>query len=132
MKKTVKRIASGVIVLAFFLPLVFWGGALAKNLVLTAKHKEKIATMSFAEQQEPLPEFDWCRVTACSEEEMEIYFVNTLGKETDGEYKIGGTMVFWKTPSGWCHTKLVDSIRWSGAGSANQYVWPYWHHIFLV
>ena len=95
-------------------------------------YKDEIHNMQFVEQEEPLPEFDWYRITSYSDEKIEIYFVNTLGKDMDGEYKIGGKMIFSKTPNGWQHTDMVDSISWSGAGSADDYIWPYWYHIFLV
>ena len=125
-----KRIVIAIAICAF-LPVLVWGGTLTKNRILTEIHKDEIENMQFVAYKEPLSEFDWYRITSYSEEEIVIYFVNTIGKGTDGEYKIGGEMVFSKTPNGWHHTDMVDSILWSGAGSADDYIWPYWHHMFL-
>ncbi len=132
MKKGAKRIIVCILILILTIPLLIWGGALAKNGILTAMYKEKIENLEFIESEEPLPEFDWYRITSYSDETIKIYFVNTLGKGTNGEYKIGGEMILSKTPNGWRHTNMVQSISWSGAGSADNYIWPYWHHIFLV
>ena len=132
MKKGVKRIIVFILVLILTIPLLIWCGALAKNGILTAMHKDEIENLEFLESQEQLPEFDWYRITSYSDEVIKIYYVNTLGKGTNGEYKIGGEMIFSKTPNGWEHTDMVRSILWSGSGSADNYIWPYWHHIFLV
>lgn len=131
MKTKTKKIILWIIVLAFLIPLFVWGVALAKNLVLTVMHKDEIENMQFIESQEPLPEFDWYRVISYSDETIEIYFVNTLNSP-DREYKIGGKMTLQKTPNGWHHTDMVNSISWSGAGSADHFIWPYWFHIFLA
>ena len=132
MKKNTKRIVIWIVVLAFVIPSLVWGCALAKNLVLTIMHKDEIETMQFAEYEEALPQFDWYRVTAYSDTKIEIYFVNTMGKDTDYAYKIGGKMICTKAADGWHHTDMVNSILWSGSGSADNYIWPYWYHIFLV
>ena len=81
----------------------------------------KIVTL--AETEEPLPEFDWYRITSYSDEKVEIYYIN-------GD--VGGKITCRKTANGWTHTDIVDSIMWSGSGSADEYVWPYWYHIFLT
>ena len=131
MKKKTKKVAIWICLLAFVIPFLFWCGALVKDCLVTAIYKDQFNSIKLAETEEPLSEFDWYRITSYSEEEIVIYFVNTIGKGTDGEYKVGGEMVFSKTPNGWYHTDMVDSILWSGAGSADNYIWPYWHHIFL-
>ena len=132
MKKGMKRGIVCILVLIIIIPVFIWCGALAKNLVLTVIHKDKIENMQFIEYEEPLPEFDWYRVTSYSDSTIEIYFVNTHGKGTNGEYKVGGKMTFHKSLNGWYHTNLVDSISWSGAGTADNYIWPYWYHIFMA
>ncbi|MBR5453369.1 MAG: hypothetical protein IKV54_04740, partial [Clostridia bacterium] len=33
----------------------------------------------------------------------------------------GGKMTFCKAPDGWYHTDMVESVLWSGAGSADNY-----------
>ena len=93
MKKGAKRIIVCILILILTIPLLIWGGALAKNGILTAMYKEKIENLEFIESEEALPEFDWYRITSYSDETIKIYFVNTLGKGTNGEYKIGGEMI---------------------------------------
>ncbi len=132
MKKKTKRIVIWTLALILIFPCLFWCGCLIKNYTLTVMYKDEIHNMQFVGQEEPLPEFDWYRITSYSDEKIEIYFVNTLEKNTDREYKFGGKMIFTKTPNGWYHTDMIDSILWSGAGSADNYIWPYWYHIFLV
>lgn len=131
MKKR-KKIIIWIFVLILIIPILVWGGGLAKNGMLTVLHKDKIENMQFIESEDALLEFDWYRITSYSDSAIEIYFVNTLGKGTDGEYKIGGKMSFSKTPDGWNYTDMAQSILWSGAGTADNYIWPYWYHIFLA
>lgn len=130
MKKTQKCIIC-ILVLALLIPVFVWAGALVKNCVLTAMHKDELKNLQFVQREEPLPDFDWYRITSYSDDNIEIYFVNTLAEGTDGEYKIGGKITCTKTLNGWNHTDMVNSITWSGTGSADNYIWPYWHHIFL-
>ena len=122
-----------IIVLAacVFIAVLVWGGILTKNLVLTEIYKDKIENMQFIESEEPLPTFDWYRITSYSNENIEIYYVNTVGKDADNEYRLGGKITCAKTANGWVHTDIVESILWSGTGSADNYIWPYWYHIFI-
>ena len=131
MKKGIKRVIVCILVLVLIIPVLIWCGALLKNFVLTEIHKNEIENIQLIEYEEPLPEFDWYRIVSYSETEIEIYFVNTYAKGTDGEYKVGGKIVLSKMPNGWHHTNLEDGILWSGAGSADNYIWPYWYHAFL-
>ena len=132
MKKNAKRSLIYTLVLILIILVFVWCGALVKNVVLTAICKDKIENMQFIESGEPLPKFDWYRVTSYSDSTIEIYFVNTHAKGTDREYNIGGKIIFCKTLNGWDHTDMVQSILWSRAGSADNYIWPYWYHIFLA
>lgn len=132
MKKKTKKIVIWICILALVIPFLFWSSILAKNCLLTAIHKDQFESIKLAETEEPLSEFDWYRITSYSEEKIIIYFVNTQVDVNDKEYKVGGEMVFSKAPSGWYHTDLIESISWSGAGSADNYIWPYWYHVFLV
>ena len=131
MKKITKRIIVCILALIVTIPVLIFGGALLKNGILTAIHKDEIKNLQFLESEEPLPEFDWYRITSYSESTIKIYYVNTYGKDTEREYKAGGEIVFSKTPNGWYHTDIAESILWSGAGSADNYIWPYWYHIFM-
>lgn len=132
MKKITKRIIVCAIALIIAIPVLIWCGALAKNAVLTALHKEEIKNLQLLESEEPLPEFDWYRITSYSESTIKIYYVNTYGKDTDSEYKVGGEIILSKMPNGWNHTAMNESILWSGAGSADNYIWSYWYHVFLA
>lgn len=131
MKKITKKIIVCILAVIVTIPVLIWGGALLKNGILTAMHKDEIEDLQLVQYEEPLPEFDWYRITSYSDSTIEIYFVNTHGKGTNGEYKVGGKMTFHKSLNGWYHTNLVESISWSGSGSADDYIWPYWYHIFL-
>ena len=124
-----KKIITWIIVSFLSIPVLVWVFALTKNLALTIMHKNEIETMQFVETEEPLDEFDMYRITSYSEEEIEIYFLDTVGEGSDYKYKIGGTITFYKTRGGWHY---VESITWSGGGSADNYVWPYWYHVFLA
>ena len=132
MKKITKRIILWILALIVTISVLIWVGALMKNSILTSIHKDEIRSLQFLESEEPLPEFDWYRITSYSDSTIKIYYVNTYGKGMDMEYKVGGEIVFTKTPNGWYHTDIVDSILWSGSGSADNYIWPYWHHIFMA
>ena len=132
MKNNTKKIIVSILALIFIIPVLIWGGALVKNSMITAIYKDKVENIQFVEYEEPLPEFDWYRITSYSDVNIEIYFVNTLGKGTDSEYKIGGKMILSKSPIGWHHTDMAESVLWSKAGSADNYVWPYWYHVFLA
>lgn len=132
MKKSTKRVVVCILVLVLIIPIFVWASVLVKNRVLTSMHKDELENLQFVENEEPLPDFDWYRITSYSDEKIEIYFVNTQAKGTDGEYKFGGKMICIKTPNGWKHADMVNSITWSGAGSAEKLIWPYWHHIFLL
>ena len=131
MKMYTKKIVIWICVLILIIPCLVWGGSLVKNYIVTASHKEEIESMNFVKDEESLPELDWYRIISYSEEEIEIYFVNIQGKGTDREYKIGGKMLCYKTPEGWRHSYLEESVLWSKAGSADDYIWPYWHHVFF-
>lgn len=131
MKKGVKHIIVCILVLIVTISVLIWCAALVKNSILTSIHKNEIKNLQFFESEEPLPEFDWYRITSYSDSMIKIYYVNTYGKDMDREYKVGGEIIFTKTPNGWYHTDIAESILWSGAGSADNYIWPYWYHIFM-
>ena len=129
MKLTLKK---GIVLSALAIVTVcilIWCAALAKNRILTAKYESRINEIQFSES-DPLPEFDWYRVTSYSDEEITIYYVDTVGKDTQKPYKIGGTVTCYKKTGGWNHTDITNGILWSGAGSADHFIWPYWYHIF--
>ena len=48
-EKNTKRITIWIFVLILIVPFLVWGGALAKNFVLTVMHKDKIENMQFIE-----------------------------------------------------------------------------------
>ncbi len=127
-----KKKISIAVAICVVIPVFIWGGALVKNGILTATHKEEIENLQFLEAEEPLPEFDWYRITSYSDSTIKIYYVNTYDKGTDREYNVGGEITFCKKADGWYHTDLAESILWSGSGSADHYIWPYWYHIFLA
>lgn len=132
MKITTKKSIVCVLALIVIFLVLIWGCALMKNGILTATHKDEIENLQFLESEEPLPDFDWYRITSYSDSTIKVYYVNTYDEGTESKYKVGGEILFSKTPNGWYHTDLVESILWSGSGSADNYIWPYWYHIFLA
>lgn len=130
MKKATKRIIVCILALVVIIPVLIWGGTLIKNSILTTIHKDEIKNLQFVESEEPLPHFDWYRITSYSDSTIKIYYVNTYGNDMDGEYKVGGEIVISKMQDGWHHTDLAESVLWSGSGSADNYIWPYWYHAF--
>lgn len=130
MNKTVKRCIVCALILVLSVPVCIWIGALVKNAVLTVMHKEQVENIRFVEPEEL--QMDWYRITSYSDDSIEIYYVNTLSRGEAGEYKIGERLTFRKMTDGWHHTGGLESILWSGAGTAEHYIWPYWYHVFLV
>ena len=136
--KNSKRSIIYTLVLILIIPVVMWVGALAKNYMLTVMHKDQVENIQFSiYEEEPYLWLDWYRITSYSEEKIEIYYVNEfddykMGDRVIESYKIGGKVTLYYESSGWYHTDLVESILWSGSGSADNYIWPYWYHIFLA
>ena len=128
----VKNEALIVVAICAFITTLLWAGALVKNSVLTTTYRYEMKSLQFFAAEETLPEFDWYRITSYSNSTIKIYYVNTYGKCTDSEYKVGGEIVFCRMPAGWDHTDLVEIILWSCSGLADHYIWTYWHHIFLL
>ena len=85
MKKKTRKVAIWICLLAFVIPFLFWCGALAKDCLVTAIYKDQFNSIKLAETEEPISEFNWYRITSYSNEKIVIYFVNTIGKGTDGE-----------------------------------------------
>lgn len=129
---TTNKFLRWICLFPLIIPWLIWGGTLVKDSLVTVIYKDRIDSIQLAENEERLPEFDWYRITSYSDEEIEIYFVNTVGADTDTQYKIGGKITCTKTTNGWTHTDMINSILWSGVGSADEYVWTYWYHIFLA
>lgn len=136
MKKTIKKFVVWIVVVLLAIPVVVWVGALTKNYILTVMHKDQVENIQFSEYEEdPYLWLDWYRITSYSEDRIEIYYVNEFDDYKMGDhvmegYKIGGKVTLYYNSSGWYHTD-TGSVLWSGAGSADNYIWPYWYHIFL-
>lgn len=108
--------------------MLIWTGTLAKNRILTELHRDEIASLDFYES-EPLPEFEWYRILSYSETEIEIYYVNKFGNST-----FGGIVNYRYLPNinMWSHNYTGYDCLWSTSGSADNFIWPYWHHIFYL
>ena len=134
--KNSKRSIIYTLVLILIIPVVMWVGALAKNYMLTVMHKDQVENIQFSiYEEEPYLWLDWYRITSYSEEKIEIYYVNEfddykMGDRVIESYKIGGKVTLYYESSGWYHTDT--SVLWSRAGSADNYIWPYWYHIFWL
>lgn len=108
--------------------MLIWTGTLAKNRILTELHRDEIASLEFYES-EPLPEFEWYRILSYSETEIEIYYVNKFGDST-----FGGIVNYRYLPNinMWSHNYTGYDCLWSTSGSADNFIWPYWHHIVYL
>ena len=124
-----KKIIKWIIFIPFILFILIWTGTLAKNRIVTELHRDEIANLDFY-KSEPLPEFEWYRILSYSETEIEIYFVKKV-YSSFRDYELGGIVTYYYHDSdGKWHYSWSNNYLWSTAGSADNYIWPYWHHVF--
>ncbi len=102
--------------------LLTWWGAMLTNYVRTVKYKDVMENMVF-DEREYIPEYVYERVLSYSEEEVKTYFVVQC---TD--YYNGGITRYSRDKTGKWH--VSETHTWSHRGTAEDYIWPYWHHWF--
>ncbi len=126
--KVVKKLILWIPLLCIAAFLVVWLGALLKNYILTVKYADVLENMVIDEPQQymvdPSDGFDFERILSYSETEIKTYFMN----KTIGDYSIGGTVTYKQRPDGTWNGSA--NITWSHGGTAEDYIWPYWHHFF--
>ncbi len=129
--KIVKKAILLILAACVVVPLGIWWGALLKNYILTVKYRDVLENMEFAGEDDEI-EVDFERIMSYSETEIKTYFVKRMGgDESLWDYEVGGIFTYTKMPDGkWDRGYFEGAITWSEAGSADNYVWPYWHHCF--
>ena len=104
----VLKIVKWIILIPIILFFVIWIGTLAKNRIVTELHRDEIANLEF----------------------YEIYFVKKV-YSSFRDYELGGIVTYYHHDSdGKWHYSWSNNYLWSTAGSADNYIWPYWHHVF--
>ena len=123
----VLKIVKWIILILIILFMVIWLGTLAKNRIVTELHRDEIANLEFYEP-ETVQEYDWYRILSYSETEIEIYYVKKVYSRIFRDYELGGIVTYSYGSDGkWYHDR-AGNILWSTGGSADNYIWPYWHH----
>ena len=123
------KIVKWIILIPIILFFVIWIGALAKNRIVTELHRDNIENMDLLLDYGEALEYDWYRILSYSETEIEIYYVNKFGNST-----FGGIVCYRYLPNinMWSHNYTGYDCLWSTSGSADNFIWPYWHHIFYL
>ena len=95
------------------------------NYVRTVKHKDVMENMVLCDCESCYKnEYVYERILSYSEDEIKTYFVVDCG-----DYYNGGTAKYTCQSDGEWH--VYEYVFWSHAGSADDYIWPYWHHFFM-
>ena len=126
----VLKIVKWIILIPIILFFVIWIGTLAKNRIVTELHRDDVENLDLLlDYGEPL-EYDWYRILSYSETEIEICFVKKV-YSSFRDYELGGIVTYYHHDSdGKWHYSWSNNYLWSTAGSADNYIWPYWHHVF--
>lgn len=106
---------------AFFLT---WWGAMLKNYIRTVKYRDVMENMVLCDcESSDTNEYVYERILSYAEDEIKTYFVVDCG-----DYYNGGTTTYSRHSDGEWH--MYEHVSWSG-GSADDTVWPYWHHHYF-
>ncbi len=122
--KIVKKVIKWAIlscIAAFFLT---WWGAMLTNYVRTVKSRDVMENMVLCDcESSDTNEYVYERILSCSEDEIKTYFVVDCG-----DYYNGGITRYSRDKTGEWH--VSETHTWSHRGTAEDYIWPYWHHWF--
>ena len=118
--KIVGKIIKWTILACIAAFLLTWWGAMLKNYILTVKYKDVMENMVF-DEGEYIPEYVYERILSYSEDKIKTYFVMDCGDY----YNIGIAKYTCQSDGEW---HVYGHVSWSGRGSADEAVWPYWHH----
>lgn len=122
--KKVKKVILWFVLSCVVVFFAVWNGALLKNYILTVKYNDVLENMEFYEDQIVI-EYDYERIISYSETEIKTYFVKDMGN-----YFLGGTVSYRRGTDGkWI---FDDNVKWSGRGTAEDVIWPYWHHYIIL
>lgn len=126
------KIIKWIILIPIILFMVIWLGTLAENRIVTELHRDEIENMKpLLSYGEPL-EYDWYRILSYSETEIEIYFVQKgYNSKYEVDYALGGIVTYYHDSDGKWHYRWSNDYLWSTSGTADNFIWPYWHHFIL-
>ena len=123
--KIVGKIIKWTILACIAAFLLTWWGAMLKNYILTVKYKDVMENMVLCDSESCYKnEYVYERILSYSEDEIKTYFVVEC---TD--YYNGGITRYSRDKTGEWH--VSETHTWSHRGSADDYIWPYWHHFFM-
>ena len=117
MKKHIKRLPLYIplaIVLVF--PVV-WGASLLKCEVLTDKYYEELGYAHI--ENTMIGKINFFQVLECDGETAEVYYVCDNNNS-------GNVLKYQKENNQW--KEISWDCIWSKNGSADEMLWPYWHH----
>ena len=121
--KIVGKIIKWTILACIAAFLLTWWGAMLKNYIRTVKYKDVMENMVF-DEGEYIPEYVYERILSYSEDEIKTYFVVECI-----DYYNGGITTYFRHSNG--EWSVHEHVSWSGRGSADDTVWPYWHHHYF-
>ncbi|MCL2376951.1 MAG: hypothetical protein FWC76_06075 [Defluviitaleaceae bacterium] len=96
--------------------LILWAGPLVRFEMLTQRHGHEFTYLY--KQTGMIPSPDFFTVLSHSGEETTIYYVT--------RNVVGNTISFVKQDGEW--TMAGWDTIWSWSGSADGFLWPFWHH----
>ena len=93
-----------------------------KNYILTVKYRDVMENMVLCDcESSDTNEYVYERILSYSEDETNTYFVVDCGDY----YNIGIAKYTCQSDGEW---HVYEHVSWSGQGSADDAIWPYWHH----
>ena len=123
--KIVGKIIKWTILACIAAFLLTWWGAMLKNYILTVKYRDVMENMVLCDcESSDTNEYVYERILSYAEDEIKTYFVVDCG-----DYYNGGTTTYSRHSDGEWH--MYEHVSWSGHGSADDVVWPYWHHHYF-
>jgi hypothetical protein len=128
--KIVGKIIKWTILACIAAFLLVWWGALLKNYILTIQHRDVMENMVMCDCDltDALGgvkgDIVYEHVLSYTEKRIKTYYVQDCGED----YYIGGYASYTLHSDGtW---DMRKDVSWSSGGTADNYVWPYWHHFF--
>jgi len=108
--------------------LLIWGGSLLHNYILTVKYSDVMDSMVLSNEKD-FKEPSYERIISYSEDEIITYCVLEFDESTILHSAIGGTVTYTRKSDGrWSCSTFLAGVLWSTHGTADDVIWPYWHH----
>lgn len=128
MRRTVKKILLALVIaiaLPIFIFFIHWGSSLVRCEILTEMKREVVEEYFASEEGKRILdcEVEYFKVLSAGKYRIRVYYI-AKPNAFSGEITLlkGGTLV-WVEDHNW-------PIWTNGGGSADNFVWPYWHHVF--